>query len=235
MALLVQCRKGSITNCALSSGKIGMEYRNMENYSNVLLKDNINLILNSSNNNEIRIEAGENLLIGIETSVNERGYLVLENKNSCDWARSYDTPVNIYINNTNIDTIEYRSIGNISNIDTLVTDTLWVRVMEGAGEINLTADVDRFFCEIHYGTADIIVDGYCNLASVYSASFGLIDLRNLNTDIVYVTNRSSNNIYVHGNVTIGAKITSIGDIYYQGDAHDIWLERTGPGDLIKIQ
>lgn len=234
IVFLGSCDKDSISNCRFSSGDITQEQRSVDEFSNILLKDNVNLILEKSDVPGIVVEAGSNLLNGISTDVNENGTLEIVNINKCDWARDFSTPINVYLRYDNIDSIEYRSIGNITTVDTLHTDTLWIRVMEGAGSINLTIDVNRLYSELHYGTADINIDGKCGLSFVYSASFGLVDLRELITTFVYVTNRSSNNVFVNATNTIGAEISNIGDIYYAGNPTTITLEKIGSGNLIKL-
>ncbi len=232
--ILSSCEKESITNCKLSNGVVKTEQRTISEFTNILLKDNINLILSRSDTSSLLVEAGSNLMSGISTVVNEDGTLEIKNNNKCDWSRDFDTPVNVFLNYTEIDTIEYRSIGNITNMDTLYTDTLWVRVMEGAGVIDITIDVDRLYCELHYGTADILLSGICGLSFVYSSSFGLVDLRNLPTSVVFVTSRSSNNLFVNAVTTLGAAISNIGDIYYRGDPENLTLDKTGAGNLIKM-
>lgn len=232
--MLGSCKKGSLTDCKLTTGEITTEYRDIEIFNNILLKDNVNIILEKSDTSSVIVEAGANLLGGISTVVNDLGTLEIRNNNKCDWARDFSTPINVYIKYNNIDTIEYRSIGSITTKDTLRTDTLLVRVMEGAGKIDITIDVVRLYCQIHYGTADIIMNGKCGLSFVYSASFGLVDLRDLETTIVYVTNRSSNNVFVNSNYTLGAEIASIGDIYYKGNPSNITFDRTGSGNLIQL-
>ncbi len=234
LTILISCKKESIKNCKLSNGDIKTEQRVISEFTNILLKDNVNLILNRSNNSILEVEAGSNLISGIITVVNEHGTLEIRNNNECDWARDYNTPVNVYLNYTEIDTIEYRSIGNISTTDTILTDTLWIRVMEGAGKIDIAIDVVRLYCELHYGTADIVLNGKCGLSFVYSSSFGLVDLRDLPTPIVFVTSRSSNNVFINATSTLGASIVNIGDIYYRGNPQNVTLDKTGAGNLIKL-
>jgi len=150
------------------------------------LKINVSLILSKSETYSLTVEAGSNIVDGIITEVDENGVLEIRNDNSCNWIRSYDSPINVHLNYIDIDTLEYRSIGDVSTIDTIFTDSLWLRVYEGAGKIELDMDVKSMYCSLHYGTADIILSGKCGLSYVYSASFGLIDLIELETDIVYI-------------------------------------------------
>ncbi len=232
--VLSSCKKGFLTDCRLISGEIKTETRNIGLFNNISLNDNVNIIFTNNGNESVMIEAGANLIDGIITNINSKGVLEISNSNQCDWARSYDTPVNVYLNSNNVDTIQYRSIGNITSQDTIVTDSLRIIVSEGAGTIELTIDVFRFFCELHYGTADIIISGKSNISALYSASFGLVNCGNLQSGIVYVNSRSSNDVYVNSTFILEAEITSIGNIYYKGNPEDIKLNRTGSGELIHL-
>ncbi|HJN07006.1 MAG TPA: head GIN domain-containing protein [Bacteroidales bacterium] len=234
LASFTSCKKGTITDCFYSTGKMSNEDRSIDNFNSILLKDNVNLILIKSENNSIKVEAGANLINQIKTDVNEKGVLVIKNDNKCNWIRSYESPITVYLNYIDIDSIEYRSIGDINTLDTLFTDTLWLSINEGAGKINLELNVLRLYCALHYGTADIVLSGKSGLSFVYSASFGLIDMINMETSSMYVNNRSSNDIYLTATTHLGATIENIGNIYYAGNPLTVDLNRIGSGELIKI-
>lgn len=234
LASFVSCKKVAITDCFYSTGKLANEYRIIGDFRAILLKDNVNLILLKSDNNSITVEAGANLINKIETEVDDYGVLVIRNNNNCNWIRNYDSPINVYLNYVDFDSIEYRSIGDITTPDTLITDTLWLRVSEGAGKIDMKMNVKTLYCKLHYGTADIVLSGICGLSYVYSASFGFIDMVNLESNFMYVNNRSSNDIYVWPNTYLSAAIENIGNIYYKGNPPTIKLDKIGAGELIKI-
>ncbi|MBT3174102.1 MAG: hypothetical protein HN336_04600 [Lentimicrobiaceae bacterium] len=234
ITLLVSCQKGVITDCKFTSGKLKTEFRYLEDFNNLLLNDNVNVILQKSDSSGVRVETGENLIQGIKTTVNDQGLLEISNDNTCDWARDYDNLLNVYVYYNKIDSISYRSIGNITNIDTLRADSLNIDVFEGAGDIDLDINVDKLFCAIHNGTADINLAGFAGVSYVYSASFGLIDNSNLSCSHIYANNRSSNNIFLNANNTLEVIIENIGDIYYRGDPVNIQLNKLGSGNLIKM-
>ena len=234
LVLFTSCKKGGVTDCFHTTGNITKEERSIESFNNILLKDNVNLILNKSESNSITVEAGSNLLDGIITQVGDNGVLEIRNDNRCNWIRSFDNPINVYLDYIDIDTFEYRSIGNVSTTDTLTTDTLWLKVLEGAGEINMKLNVNRLYCALNYGTADIILEGNCGLAFVYSASFGLINMFDLESTFVFINNRSSNDVYVRATNQLGVTIENVGNVYYAGNPPIVNLNRTGSGELIKL-
>ncbi|MBC8319467.1 MAG: DUF2807 domain-containing protein [Bacteroidetes bacterium] len=234
LTFLPSCKKGGVSDCFYSSGKLTMQERNIDDFNTILLKDNVNLILNKSENNGIVVEAGSNLVGGIKTEVNQNGVLEIRNDNQCNWIRSFESPINIHLNYVDFDTVEYRSIGDITNTDTLKTDSLWINVHEGAGKIDLKLDVLKLYASLHYGTASIVLSGTCGLSYVYSASFGLIDMINLESNFIYVNNRSSNDIYLRVVTNLGATIENVGNIYYAGNPPIVTLNKIGSGELIKM-
>ncbi len=232
--LLMSCKKELTINCKLTSGDIVSDFRSVSDYKNILIKDNISVVFKKMQDGIIEVEAGRNLLSNIRTSTNDQGWLVLENLNSCDWARDYKQTVNVYLDSKGIDTIHYASIGNVSSIDTLITDTLCVKVTEGSGEISPVISTSILYCQLHYGTSDIKLKGTCRISYVYSASFGLVDLRDISTEIVYVNSISSNDTYVNAQNALGAQIQNIGNIYYTGNPEDVTFIKEGQGELIKL-
>jgi hypothetical protein len=227
------CEKNSVGDCFKSTGPIKTEERTIPGFHTILLKDNIDLELHSSNTNNITVEAGENLLSKINTTV-EDSVLIIENNNRCNWVRSYDSPLKAFLNFTRLDTIEYRSIGNISSTDTVFIKELVIDVFEGAGEISFLISTDFLFCNLHYGTADIKMKGVTIFSSIYSASFGLIDNRGLNATQVYLNNKSSNDVYVQSSDILEVTIENIGNVYYIGNPDQIKLNQIGTGEMIKL-
>lgn len=234
LAMVVfSCKKASVTDCFKSTGPIVTEERAITGFHTLVLCDNVNLVLKSSNRNALTMEAGEHLLKKIVTEVDD-SVLSIRNNNSCNWIRNYDIPVIAYLEFAKLDTLEYRSIGDVTSADTVRTEELVIDIKEGAGEIGFTISATTLYCNLHYGTADFKMKGICNVCYDYSNSFGLIDNRELLSDFVYLNNRGSNDVYVHAGKTLGVTIENIGNVYYTGTPTDISLNRTGTGELIKL-
>lgn len=228
------CKKAPVLDCFVSTGKITMEERQVGQFSAIQVNDNINLILRQSSANRLVVEAGSNLMGSIVTQVENDSLLVLRNDMACNWVRSYDKPVNVYLDFKRLDILEYRSIGDVSNESTLHLDSLHIELREGAGNIMLNLHTPLLFCNLHYGTADIRLNGEVDVCYVYGDGFGRIDNRDLVVSQVYVTNRSSNDIFLQATLRLGATIENIGNIYYRGDPPEIELQRTGSGQLIRM-
>jgi hypothetical protein len=228
------CEKTPVLDCFVSTGEIVKEERQIGQFQTLVLKDNLNLILRQSNTNRLVVEGGSNLLRKIVTDVENDSVLIIRNDNQCNWVRSFDKPINVYLDFNRLDLIEYRSIGDVTNVDTLRLDSLSVDVREGAGKIELILKTPLVYCNLHYGTADIVLKGIADLSYVFGDGFGRIDNRNLMVSQIYVNNKSSNDMFLNANLRLEATIENIGNIYYSGNPQEIQLQRIGSGELIKI-
>ena len=230
----LSCKKSPVLDCFNSTGKIKKIEREIGDFTSILLKDNVNLHLRQANKNKLILEAGSNLMSKIITVVNAEGVLEIKNDNRCNWVRSFDKPINVYLDFVRLDTLEYRSIGNVTNEDTLRIDTLVVNVKEGAGKIELTVNTYKISTNLHYGTADIITSGNAKISFVYLAGAGKIDNRLLRAFQVYGINKSSNDVYINTVTTLYVNIDNIGNIYYYGNPGDVTLGGIGTGKLIPL-
>lgn len=232
--LLHSCEKAPLSDCFTSTGDVIEEEREVGSFSSILLRHNVNLHLHQAQQNKLVVKAGSNLLPKIKTQVNENGRLEIRNNNSCNWVRSYDIPIDVYLDFVKLDSLEYRSIGDVTNEGTLFFDTLNLNVPEGSGKLALTIDAGIVYCGLPNGTADVVLKGFCEISYLYAAGFGRIDNRGLVSKFVYVNNKSSNNLYLQATIELGATIENIGNIYYSGSPPLINLNQIGTGKLIKL-
>lgn len=227
------CKKKNLGDCFKSTGDLVEQEREMSTFSKIIINNNVNVLLDPSLSNKIIVSAGENLLDKITTEYNA-DTLVISNNNSCNWVRDFSVPITVSLPLSQLNNIEYRSIGDINCADTIYCDTLTVNVFEGAGNLNILVNAYQIHSSLHYGTADILISGRCSISYIYSASFGLIDNRNLYCSLVYANNKSSNDLYLRAEKTLAATIESIGNIYYVGSPESISLNQIGSGSLIEL-
>lgn len=227
----ISCSKSPVLDCFTSTGKITSVERDVADFNSVLLKDNVNLYLRQSDKNKLVLEAGSNLLKKITTEVNADGTLEIKNDNQCNWVRSYDKPLNVYLDFVSLDSLEYRSIGAVECLDTLRFSNFLVHVYEGSGIINLLVKIDQFQANLHYGTADLIVNGEISASYYYQAGAGRIDAINASSKDVFVRNWGSNDMYIWANSLVSAEIKGLGNIYYKGNPQT-QVEGEGKGQLL---
>ena len=234
MALsLAQCGKDDGT-CISSTGKTITQDRSGLTYHYVEVYDNINLILTQDSvNTGIKVEAGENLIDGITTEI-DNGRLVLKNANSCNWLRRFDIPVNVYLNFTRLDTLIFRAAGNITCTNEWTNDSVLFNIIEGAGQANLKLNVFKSFLYIQYGTVTVYVTGFSQVTYISSRGYGPLHAENLNSKFTYASTFSPNDIFVNASVHLEVEIGNIGNAYYCGDPAEVSTNIYGGGRLIKL-
>jgi len=229
--VVTSCKKNSPFDCFKSTGPDVTEIRSVSDFNKISLSDNVNLVLTQDIVNSIKVKAGEHIIDNIETSIEDHE-LHIANYNTCNWMRSFKREIIVYVGVKNLNEIEYRGSGDITSTNTITGDSLKLQIWDGAGKIDMNVDVRKNTIYFHIGTADVFYQGFAHLSYVSSASFGLIDARELNTTFTYIGSTGSNNCFVNSNFVLEATISSIGNIYYFGDP-EIKLTGGGTGQLIK--
>lgn len=228
------CEKSILDNCAASGGKITKEDRGHPEIHYIHLSDNINLILEQGNSPSLQVEAGKNLLPDIITEV-KNGELYIRNENKCNWLRSYNKEVNVYLTIAALDSLDYYGSGDIFSVNALKSDSIRIDVWEGSGSIRLQLDVPTSHLNLHFGTVDFNVTGRSNVTYIYAASYGPFNCGDLDSKFVYINNKGSNNCYVRASVHLVATIEYLGNIYYYGNPGTIHTDISGDGKLIHLE
>jgi hypothetical protein len=229
----LSCKKSNPGDCFNSTGAIITESRYVEAFLYLSMENNVDVFLTYSPTYTVQVKAGENIISGIITTVQNKT-LSIKNENTCNWIRSYEKPLEVYIGTPKLDSIVYSASGNLTSTNSFIGDSIKLDVLEGAGSINLWVDMKRSSTyNLHYGTADLQVKGYSHISYVYSGGYGPADLRNLNTTYSYLTNNSTNNCYVFSILELEVKIENVGDVYYFGNPTSVSLQGGGTGMLYK--
>jgi hypothetical protein len=218
--------------CVKKTGDIVRETRPAQPFHYVEVNDNINVFLTQDTiTHEIVVEAGENLIAGISAEL-DSGRLVLENRNTCNWLRSFEVPVNVYLTFTRLDTIIFQASGDVNCTNTWVNDSIFFNVIEGAGDINLSLNVERSVMHVRYGTVSFDVTGKSNVTFISSQGYGPFRAENLISKFTYVYTFSPNDVYVFASEELGVELGNIGNVYYKGEPKDIDKNIYGNGRLI---
>jgi hypothetical protein len=233
MVILAGCNKDEGV-CVSSTGEVIFQDRQTIPYHTILVFDNINLFLTQdTTKNSIRVEAGENLINGITTEI-DSGKLVIRNENSCNWLRSFEVPVNVYLTFTQLDTITFRAAGNITCLNEWTNHSVSLDVIEGAGQLDFKVKAYRTYFLVRYGTTSITVTGNAEVSTLISYGFGPLHAEDLFSNFTYVASYSSNDMFVYSNIELAVEIGNIGNVYYRGDPSSIVTKLFSEGKLIKL-
>jgi hypothetical protein len=230
LVLSAGCDKSG-TNCFSSTGSVIRQERTLPQFDSITMNDNVNVILTYDSISGVAVEAGKNIIDGISTEVVDRN-LIISNNNLCNWARSYEKPINIYISVNYLWKVYYNSSGDLRSTNSLPFDSLKVEVWGGCGTIDLNLDVFTGYFIENLGTADFVLSGDCGICYIYSGEYGPFHCEELNMAYCFVTTIGSNDCWVNASRTLGATIGGIGNVYYTGNPDSVYSTITGEGKLI---
>jgi hypothetical protein len=232
--LLSSCTRDDAAGCFDSTGDILKEQRPAAPFRYLEVHDNINLFLtNDSSSWDITVEAGENLIPGVKTEI-EDGHLVIWNDNDCNWVRDFRVPINVYVTFVRLDSIVFRAAGDLVFTNYWRNDSVQFDAWEGAGLVDLRLLTMKSHVYVHYGTMDVNVSGTSQVTFISSKGYGPVNTLGLLSKFTYLSTSSPNDCYVYASVELGAEINNIGNVYYNGDPPLVTQVLNSQGRLIRL-
>ena len=232
MLTLWSCSKDNLFDCFKGAGKTIKEQRDIYYFNSIHLRNNLNLILIQDSINKVIVEAGKNIQDGIKTEV-ENNMLVISNENKCNWVRSYDNPMNVYVHFKKLDSLYYSSSGDVNCSNIWKNDSIKLIVFEGGGSINLSIHTFKSQFHVRYGTVDLNVTGESQVNFISASGYGPVNCSSLRNVFTYIHNASTNNCFVYTTLYLDANISSVGNIYYRGNPQTVNEYISGSGRVIK--
>src|SRR5688572_25886862 len=120
--LCSSCEKDHMGDCFKSTGDIIKESRPVSFFYAIDVEKKVDVIIRQGTPEEITVEAGENIVGGITTRI-ENNTLFITNENKCNWVRSYSNPVNVYVTTNRLQQIYQNGNGKITSDGVLHFDT----------------------------------------------------------------------------------------------------------------
>jgi len=229
----LSCQKEG-AGCFRGAGEVVIEEREGGDIRYIEIFDDPDVILNQkSADRRILVETSENLLGGIITDISGNA-LTIRNKNTCNWMRSFDIPIKVYVDVSSLDSIVYRGTGDVITSNRLVNDSIQVDIWEGSGTIDLNVEVFKSRFYIHEGTADLYVSGSCWINFLSSKAYGPADLSQYTTQFTYMYSSSPNNCLVSSVQLLAVTLENTGNVYYLGDPQ-IEAVINGEGEVIRLE
>ena len=192
--------------------------------------DDVNVILIQDTVHYVRVEAGKNLIDGIETTI-RNGFLVVTNNNKCNWARSYSFDVNVYVGFVDVDSLDHQGFGRVTNQGIVTTDQLDIAILNN-GDVDL--DINTLFCTANIHLAgDLNLSGDADWIEIWSSGVHWIRCSSLTTNYFRLVTKTTGNSLIYATDSINVTILGSGNVYYYGNPTTITSTITGSGLLIK--
>ena len=203
----------------------------IESFQAIYIYDNINLILNDSSNNEVTVEAGENIIEQIEIK-NSGETLTLNNSNTCNWVRNSNIPINIYLNLPLKSKIFIYGNGTISTKKNLKIESLNIHHYSSSN-LDLNIDSKYIYIATDY-VGDLVLKGTSDKVECNTFKFGRVNLKNFKVKEFIINNNSEADSFIFCDSLIQGKISGKGNVYYLGNPITNTIVSDGIGRFIKL-
>jgi Putative auto-transporter adhesin, head GIN domain len=214
------------------NGEIKKETRELSNFTSLSSQGSMNVQIAYGNSNSIIIEADENLLPYIETSV-ENGKLSIKSKKNVNLKTS--SKMNVYVSMTKINSLQLSGSGNINGDGAFSNDAKTDMAVSGSGNLTLNFDTFKDLDLSISGSGNIEMKGNrTNSISAHISGSGNIDCSNISSSDVDAKISGSGNVKVYASNSIDAKISGSGNVFYKGDAAKISSKVAGSGKVLKM-
>ncbi len=228
--LFLSCSRDS---CPLSAGSISSEIRNLPSFNEIDLYGKINVILTQDTVQNLRVEAGKNLLAGISTNVSGE-ILTIQDNNGCKLFRTDNNISSVYISIGQLKNITYYGSGNVSSTDTIRAAFFTVDCYYGSGSINLKLVADTADAIVRTENADITLSGHGDFVYIYCAEASSINLYQYTANTVNIVSKSVRDVDVNVTDSLIASILYKGNVYYLGNPKSIQTQLNNTGQLIHV-
>jgi Protein of unknown function (DUF2807). len=208
------------------------------------MHDNISVKLVQDDNTFIEVTSGEYVIDKL-TGVVENDTLTIRNENKMNWLRDYNCPLEMTIHYKNLKSINFYSVGNLTNIDSIrgyprdnsdnSFKEFFLKIHEGSGDIDLTVNCIALHTMYKYGTSKVTLRGIAKLHYISTNSFGSVHAENLFGNITFLTTKSTNDTFVWSGKYLEANIYSIGNVYYKGPIDSIKSNTPNEGRLYPLK
>lgn len=235
-----------------NNGEPITEQRNVEkNFSAISMSNNVNVRLVHDRRPRLELTCPKNLIEKVTTEI-VGDTLHIKNENDFNWLRSFDYSIDLTVYYDSLRLINYASIGNLlctdsikgiaeqtidtteMDIDTTWTNSFYLNINEGCGNIDLTFDCGVLKTRFNNGTSEVTLRGQSSYTEINMRSYGVVHAENLNSNFVRVQSYSTNDAYVWARTKLTVWLHSIGNVYYKGSP---WIvkECYGDGQVIKLE
>ncbi len=226
-ALLLSCQKNK---CFHATGNITTQVREISPFTEIQAEKNINVVLTPDSAAYLTVEAGENTLDFIETTV-QNGILYLQNNSKCNYLRSFKKTITITVPAASLQKISHSGSGNITTSSVLNIPVFKMDITDGSGSYRLQLNSDSIYLWQHTGPADFTLSGNTNFLYTYTSGNGWFYLDKLQAGNVHINHNGTGDIQVWAMQTLLIELQNMGNIQYKGNPQITITNHSGSGSI----
>lgn len=235
LLFIVSCEKANFCDCVKRTGNTDTLEIEFEQIDTVQIYKMFNVFLVQDTINKAVVIGGENLLNLVEVNQSDN-FLTINDNNICNFTRSYENKLDIYLHLSNLEGIILYGPSKIFSVDTLYFEKLLVRVFDEIGDVDITIENQHFWLEYWFATGNANIKGSTDFFEILSHGYAYIHAFDFESKIVHVNQNSTGNAEVFPTEYIDVKINDTGNIYYKGNPSEVKiLEDNSSGELIHLE
>ncbi len=233
MITVVACKKAEDRRCFKSVGESATKEVIVEAFDKLFLGAHIKFELIQDTEEKVVLKGGKNLLNFITTDIVD-GVLRIENKNKCNFLRSFSKIVTAEIHLKDIVNIEFEGTEELLCINQLNVGDLAITIRDGAGKFNMNLDANSLHFVITHGWGNYELVGQVNYLNMEVRSNGFGTSYGLSvSDSVLVKSSSTENLMINADgCLLRTQTFEAGDIWYKGIPSLIEHHSYGDGQLV---
>ena len=213
-------------------GQIKSETREITTFTSLSSAGSMDVHISYGTSNSVQVQADENLLPYIETTVTD-GKLFIKSGKNVNLKSTSKMIVNVSM--TRMASLQLSGSGNISGSGSFSNDDKTDISVSGSGNVKLSFDTFKDLELAVSSSGNIDLKGNStNTITAHISGSGNIDCSNIKSNEADAKISGSGNIKVFAKNTIEAQISGSGNIFYKGEAPAINSKIAGSGKVVKI-
>lgn len=230
--VIFSCKKAEDRNCWKGHGEEATLELPLDSVHTFLLEKRIKYRIFEDDQRKVVIKGGENMVGLIDLSYDE-DTLTISDQSKCHFLRDSDRMVEVEIHYPFYHTFYFTPSDSVIFENTIHSDTLIIEMKEAGGIMLLDVDNYRTDIVVSRGTANYILTGRSDVASIKVQDKGFADATNFTAGYIFGFQNSTSDLYLNlDSASAQILIHGTGDIFYQGQPNALSLEGVGTGKLI---
>jgi hypothetical protein len=228
LALILSSCTDFCGDSVCGSGSILSEKREVAYFHSIEIRGGCQVLFEKSMQQELIVEAEQNILPLIKTWVRDDGTLIIENERSYHSSRG----VTVYASMLEIRRFAIIGAGKIVGEHPFSCGELSL-LIDGAGKIEMNVNAEKVFSTIN-GGGHIVLSGSAEFHRVKINGAGNLDALSFVSSVYELTIIGAGYCHIYVTDVLDVVLAGAGIIYYKGEPKAINSQITGAGRLVKL-
>ncbi len=226
IALFSSCYIGWNGDHYTGSGNVRTEARNVGSFIGVKTSGSIDIEISEGASYSVSVEDDDNILPIIITKV-ENGTLNVYYKNNTSIS---DDHAKVYIKAPSLDKVISSGSANITITDGIKNDREIEISVSGSGDIKGGVDAPKISASIG-GSGNVSLEGRTKDFEGKVSGSGDLNCSDLQSENTTVSVSGSGNARVFASISLKARVSGSGDVYYRGNPSSPEIHKSGSGSV----